>query len=260
MEIEKKYCYEYPRPSMTADCVIFGFDGQNLKILLIERGIEPYKGYWALPGGFMKMDETIEECATRELREETGISQVYLEQFRVFSSINRDPRGRVVTVAFMALVRPSDYRLVAADDAAKAYWFDAKMLPPLAFDHREIVAAAREHLRESIRLRPVAFRLLNEVFTLEDLRRVYEEINDTIYDRRNFQRKAIQTEMIEAVDQKRESHAFEGMKPSAESSECDVPCEPARRGKPARHFSFRKHQNRNNDEPMEGSIKDIFNW
>ena len=98
-----KYTYEYPRPALTADCVIFGFDGNALNVLLIERGVEPYKGYWALPGGFMRMDETIDECARRELMEETQVKDIYIEQFRVFSSTNRDPRGRVVTVAFIAL-------------------------------------------------------------------------------------------------------------------------------------------------------------
>lgn len=191
-----KYTYEYPRPAMTADCVIFGFDGEQLKILLIERGVEPFKGSWALPGGFMKMDETIEQCAIRELREETNLSDVYLEQFKVFSGITRDPRGRVVTIAFIALVRPSDYKVIGGDDASNALWFNARQLPPLAFDHYEIIECAIHYLREILKLRPVAFRLLDDIFSVDELRKVYEVINDTQYDRRNFQRKLMQSDVI----------------------------------------------------------------
>lgn len=191
-----KYCYEYPRPALTADAVIFGFDSQALKVLLIERGIEPYKGMWALPGGFMKMDETIEQCAVRELREETGVRNVFLDQFRVYSNPDRDPRGRVVTVAFIALVRPDDYSLIAGDDAALARWFHYKELPPLAFDHHRIIDEALLYLREMLKIKPVAFSLLNEVFSIEELRKVYETINDTSYDRRNFQRKILQSDIV----------------------------------------------------------------
>ena len=115
--------YKYPHPAVTADCVVFGFDGKQLHVLLIERGLEPYKGSWALPGGFMKIDETVEQCALRELKEETGVEDIYLEQFHGFSAVGRDPRERVVTVAFLALVRKSDFRLIAGDDAAGDSWF-----------------------------------------------------------------------------------------------------------------------------------------
>ncbi len=197
---EKKYCYKYPHPAVTADCVIFGFNGKEIKILLIERGNEPYLGYWALPGGFMKIDESVEEAAARELREETNLSNVYLEQFRVFSRPERDPRERVVTVAFIALVKPEDYEVLAGDDAAKAMWFDEKLLPPLAFDHREIIRAAREYLKEILRLKPVAFELLNRVFTISELQTVYEVINDTSYDRRNFLRTVMDADVVQEVE------------------------------------------------------------
>lgn len=182
------YTYKYPHPAVTADCVVFGFDGKMLHLLLIERGLEPYKGSWALPGGFMKIDESIEECARRELSEETGVTDVFLEQFHVFSSVHRDPRERVMTVAFLALVRKSEYRLIAGDDASQARWFDVDELPPLAFDHPEIITAARKRLRELVSTRPVAFRLLDDRFTASELQRIYEAINDTSYDRRNFYR------------------------------------------------------------------------
>ena len=183
------YQYEYPHPAMTADSVVFGFDGRMLHVLLIERGIEPYRGSWALPGGFMKIDETIEQCAQRELHEETNVTNVFLEQFHVFSRVGRDPRERVVTVAFYALVRKSDFKIIAGDDAAKALWFELDELPPLAFDHDEIIKMARERLTEVLQTRPIAFKLLDEKFSMPELQAAYEAINGTIYDRRNFVRK-----------------------------------------------------------------------
>ncbi len=194
--MEKKYEYKYPHPSITADAVVFGYDGRALHLLLIERGLEPYKGSWALPGGFMKIDETIEQCAMRELSEETGVKNIYLEQFHVFSTVNRDPRERVVTVAFFAMVRKSDYRLIASDDAARALWFEIDELPPLAFDHYEIVEKARKHIQEVLRIRPIAFKLLDEKFSMTELQRLYEIINGTRYDRRNFARKMTSSDYV----------------------------------------------------------------
>ncbi len=187
--MEKKYQYDYPHAAITADAVVFGFDGKALHVLLIERGANPFKGCWALPGGFMKIDETVEECAGRELCEETGVKNVYLEQFHVFSDTNRDPRERVVTVAFLALVRKADYHLIAADDAARARWFNPDTLPALAFDHDRIIKLGRRHLQDVMRLRPMAFKLLDEKFTMAELQRLCELIFDTAYDRRNFARK-----------------------------------------------------------------------
>ncbi len=187
--MENNYTYKYPHPAVATDSVVFGYDGKVLHVLLIERGIEPYKGSWALPGGFMKIDETVEQCAMRELREETGVEKVYLEQFHVFSSVRRDPRERVITVAFFALVRKSDYRLIANDDAARASWFEVDELPPLAFDHHDIITMGRKHLQEVLRIRPIAFKLLDEKFSMTELQRLYEIINGTTYDRRNFARK-----------------------------------------------------------------------
>lgn len=187
------YTYKYPHPAVTTDCVIFGYDGKDLHILLIERGLDPYKGCWALPGGFLNMDETAEEGARRELMEETNVSDVYLEQFHTFTKVDRDPRERVLTIAFYALVRKSDYQVIGGDDAARAEWFNVDELPPLAFDHAEIIKMARERVREKLAVKPIAFRLLDEKFKMSELQRLYEIINGTKYDRRNFSKKMMAT-------------------------------------------------------------------
>lgn len=190
------YTYKYPHPAVTTDCVIFGFDGKDLNILLIERGIEPFKGYWALPGGFLELDETAEQCAKRELREETNIEDVYLEQFHTFTEVNRDPRERVVTIAYYALVRKKDYRVIGGDDAAKAAWFVHNELPPLAFDHLNIIKMACQRLREKLATTPIAFRLLDEKFKMSELQRLYEIINSKTYERRNFAKKMMATGLL----------------------------------------------------------------
>ncbi len=193
---EGQFCYRYPHAAIAADCVIFGFDGKGLKILLIERGNEPFKDYWALPGGFMRIDETIEEAAARELEEETNLSNVYLEQFKVYSTVKRDPRERVVSIAFIALVKPEDCMVIAGDDAAKAVWYDEDRLPALAFDHALIIREAREYLKDMLYHKPIAFELLSKTFTLSQLQTVYEVINQATYDRRNFMRTAIEADVI----------------------------------------------------------------
>ena len=190
---DKMFCYKYPHAAVTTDSVVFGFDGRELHILLIERGAEPYKGYWAIPGGFINMNETVEEGALRELKEETAIDNIYLEQFHVFSAVDRDPRERVLTVAFFALVKKSEYNVIAGDDAVRAEWFPIAALPNLAFDHNDIIVSAREHLQDRMRAKPIAFKLLDEKFTMTELQTLFESVNDITYDRRNFYRKIMAT-------------------------------------------------------------------
>lgn len=185
MLVEKgTYTYEYPRPSVTTDCVIFGYDGKDLKVLLVERGIDPYKGHWALPGGFLQMDETALDGAKRELLEETGLKDTYIEQFHTFSAVDRDPRGRVITIAHYALVKISEVK--GGDDAAEARWFPIGEVPKLAFDHGRILGEAMRTLRERIHFEPVGFELLPEVFTMPQLQHLYESILDVHFERRNF--------------------------------------------------------------------------
>lgn len=143
---ENKYCYEYPRPAVTADTVLFGTKNNQLYVLLIERGSEPFKGMWAFPGGFIDEDETIEECALRELKEETGLEDILLEQFYTFSEPGRDPRGRTISVGFFAFINIEDYHPMAGDDAAKIQWFPVNALPELAFDHENVLMKALEIL------------------------------------------------------------------------------------------------------------------
>ena len=196
----KKYEYEYPHPAVATDCVVLGFDGRDINVLLIERGIEPFRGKWAFPGGFLKMDETVEECAIRELREETGLRLSFLKQVKVFSEVNRDPRERVISVAFYALVRHSEVH--AGDDAANAKWFtvDEAMQMDLAFDHNKIFAEVLKTIRRDIRFEPIGFDLLDRSFTIPQLQLLYEKILDTKFDRRNFQKKLLQLGVVESME------------------------------------------------------------
>jgi 8-oxo-dGTP diphosphatase len=168
--------YDYPRPAVSADSVVLSFDEDRLGVLLIRRGHEPFEGRWALPGGFVEMDETLEESARRELEEETGLRPAALEQLHTFGDPGRDPRGRVVTVVFLAMVRRHEHRPQAASDAAEAEWFALDELPSLAFDHDEVIATARRHLRDRARLGPFGLELLPARFGLDQLQALYEQI------------------------------------------------------------------------------------
>ena len=195
---ELKYHYKYPHPAVTADCVIFGFDGLNINVLLIQRGIEPFKGKWALPGGFVKMDESADEGARRELQEETGLTDAKIEQFHTFTDVNRDPRERVITIAYYALVRLSDVQ--GGDDAAKAQWFAQEDIPSLAFDHELILRTAINRLKERICFEPIGFDLLPEVFTMTELQNLYEAILGIRFDRRNFYNKMLKLGILSEAE------------------------------------------------------------
>jgi 8-oxo-dGTP diphosphatase len=196
---EQMYTYKYPHPAVATDCVIFGFDGIKLHVLLIERGAEPYKGMWAFPGGFLQMEEDAEQGALRELKEETNLTAQYIEQFYTFSDPHRDPRERIISIAYYALVKIQEVK--GGDDAAKAQWFAIDEIPRLAFDHDRILRKAMEKLRERIHFQPIGFELLPEKFTLKELQMLYEAILGVQFDRRNFAKKMLHFELLNQLDE-----------------------------------------------------------
>ncbi len=203
-----QYTYEYPHPAVTADSVVFGYDGKTIKVLLIKRGSEKeasktaFVGEWALPGGFLDVDKdrTLVNTAKRELKEETGLS-IPLNEFReigAYSEIKRDPRERVITVAHYALVKLAEVQ--ADTDAEKAGWFSLGEVPSLAFDHDKILRDAFSCLKRDIHFQPVGFELLPEVFTLPQLQNLYESILEVKFDRRNFANKMKHFGILSEVD------------------------------------------------------------
>jgi len=174
---------------ITVDVVIFTIRVRALHILLVRRGVPPFQGRYAIPGGFVRKDESLEEAAKRELYEETGVRNVFLEQLYSFGEPQRDPRGRVITVAYYALIASEQLDLLPGADAAEAHWLPANELPQLAFDHRKIVDYALERLCSKLEYTTVGFQLLPEKFTLTQLQEVYEAILGKRLDKRNFRRK-----------------------------------------------------------------------
>jgi len=195
------HTYEYPRAALTVDCVVFGFDNGDLKVLLIERGLEPFKGAWALPGGFVRVDETVDDAARRELQVETGLSNVYLEQLFTFGTLNRDPRERVVSVAYYALVKLSEHPATGATDAADARWFALNAIPQLAFDHAQILQSGVTRLSGKVRYEPIGFELLPPKFTLSQLQQLYEAVLQTPLDKRNFRKKFLSMGLLVGLDE-----------------------------------------------------------
>lgn len=193
--------YEYPRPALTVDCVVFGYDEEALRVLLIQRGAPPFEGRWALPGGFVQIDESVDDAALRELQEETGVSRLYLEQLYTFGAVDRDPRERVVTVAYFALVKMSDHKVRAATDTRDAAWFAVDDLATLAFDHDRIIEVALDRLRAKVRYRPIGFELLPRKFTLTQLQRLYEVVLDQELDKRNFRKRVLSMGLLEELDE-----------------------------------------------------------
>jgi 8-oxo-dGTP diphosphatase len=193
--------YAPAHTALAVDCVVFGLDETELKVLLIQRKLPPFKHTWALPGGFVRADETIDDAASRELAEEAGVENVYLEQLYTFGALDRDPRERVITVAYYALAKLSDHRIRAATDALGVGWFALDQLPPLAFDHPQIVAMAYQRLRNKVRYTPIGVELLPPRFSLTQLQRVYEIILRTELDKRNFRKKLLAMDLLVETDE-----------------------------------------------------------
>ena len=189
--------YPFPRPALAVDCVVFGFDEGDLKLLLIQRELEPFRGRWAFPGGFVRVEETLEEAARRELSEEAGITPPYLEQLYSFGAVERDPRERVVSIGYWAIVKLADHKVRAATDARDAAWFAVDDTPALAFDHDEILDTALTRLRGKVRYQPIGFELLPPRFTLTQLQHLYEAVLETTLDKRNFRKKVLAMDVLE---------------------------------------------------------------
>jgi 8-oxo-dGTP diphosphatase len=220
---------EHQYPAITVDLVIFSLIRGELHILLVQRKHDPFESHWAIPGGFVKVDEPLDDAARRELAEETGVRDVYLEQLYTFGSPDRDPRGRVISVAYIALVRAERQNLEAASDAKAVRWFAVTDLPrPLAFDHSLIVQYAIDRLRSKLEYTTLAFQLLPAVFSLPELKHIYEQILGEPLDRGNFYRKIKAAELLEETSGFREG-----------------------KGRPARLYRFRTEQ-------REGDF--VFRW
>ena len=191
---------DYPHPSVTTDVVIFTLRESDLHVLLIKRGHPPFEGMWAIPGGFVDIDESLEEAALRELEEEAGVRDVYLEQLYTFGDPGRDPRGRVITVAYFALVGADKIKPRATGEAEDVGWFSVYNLPALAFDHSHILDYALTRLRYKLEYSAVGFQLLPEKFTLRELQEAYEIVLGAKLDKGNFRSKLRKSDVVEMVD------------------------------------------------------------
>lgn len=186
---------------VAVDAVVFGYElKNNLSVLLIKRGVLPYKDEWALPGGLVLNQESLEDAVERELKEETGVKIDYLEQLYTFGKPKRDPRNRVVSVSYFGLVKPNHFKIKADTDASDAQWFHLKDLPKLAFDHQKILEMAHQRLKSKLSYQPIGFNLLNDEFPFSDLEHLYMTILEQAIDRRNFRKKMLSFGIIEETD------------------------------------------------------------
>jgi 8-oxo-dGTP diphosphatase len=201
------YSYQYPHPAVTTDIVIFTIRQDELKVLLIKRSMPPHQGEWALPGGFVNLDESLEDGARRELEEETGVSGVYLEQLYTFGKPDRDPRERVITVAYYALIPTDTIEIRAATDADGVSWFGRNELPELAFDHKEILDMAHRRLVDKLDYSTIAFQFMPNEFTLPELQQVYELILGEELDKRNFRKRILSLDLVMETGRERKSGA-----------------------------------------------------
>ncbi|MDQ3535912.1 MAG: NUDIX hydrolase [Bacteroidota bacterium] len=194
---------------LAVDCIIFGFDGKQVKALLIKRGFEPEKGKWSLMGGFINTDENVDDAAKRILKQLTGLSDIYMEQLYCFGDINRDPAGRVVSIAYYALININNYIDQLHQDH-EAHWFSLDKIPSLIFDHKDMVLKAMERLQYKVANHPIGFELLPEKFTLTQLQNLYEAIYGSLIDRRNFTKKVHSLGILTKLDEKEKESSRKG--------------------------------------------------
>lgn len=199
----------HDRLLVAVDCIIFGFDGKQLQALLIKRGFEPEKGKWSLMGGFMTQEESSDEAAVRVLHQLTGMKNIYMEQLYCFTDVNRDTAGRVISIAYFALINIEEYNEQMQFEH-EAKWFPLNEIPDLIFDHSEMVAKAKERLQQKVVNHPIGFELLPEKFTLPQLQSLYEAIYESPLDKRNFTRKILSLEILSRLDEKNKVSSRKG--------------------------------------------------
>jgi 8-oxo-dGTP diphosphatase len=197
------YTYDYPHPAVSVDIVVFTIEDDDFKVLLIQRDMEPFSGMWALPGGFVGAAESLRRAAWRELREETGVNAAFLEQLGAFGHPNRDPRERVITVAYYALIPADRLAIRAASDARQARLFSMRELPDLAFDHAKILARAQQKVQDKIDEPLFALQLMTETFTMTELQRVHECILGKPIDKRNFRKRVQGLDLLRPTGEER---------------------------------------------------------
>ncbi|CAN5415816.1 NUDIX domain-containing protein [soil metagenome] len=205
----ENYYQDYDRILVALDCIIFGFDRQNLNLLLIKRDFEPEKGKWSLMGGFLDKNESLDEAANRILFKLTGLKDIYLEQLKGFGAVDRDPVERTVSNAYYALIDIHKHNKELLGDY-NARWFPINEVPELIFDHGEMVEAAKARLRYKASSQPVGFELLPEKFTLPELQQLYEVIYDAEFDKRNFRRRMLSMDVLEKTNEKQKKYSKKG--------------------------------------------------
>ena len=209
---------KYQKPSVTVDNVIFGYHDNQISLLLLNRKEEPFANTWTLPGGFLHIHETFEHASKRILTAKTGVADVFLEQLYTFDAPDRDPRGRVLSVAYFALVNPEKYAIMAGTAANDVQWFDWKALPKLGFDHENMVETAVNRLKTKVLWQPIGFELLDTRFSMPELHALYETVLNKQFERRNFYKRIMELGILQKVDTRRDG----GRKRPADLFEFDV--------------------------------------
>jgi len=200
---------EHDSLMVAVDCIIFGFDGKEIKALLIKRGFEPELGKWSLMGGFVRKNESVDDAAYRILDQLTGLSSVYMEQLHCFGDVNRDPGGRVISIAYFALIKIDDY----SEELMKVHqakWVSLNKVPALVFDHKQMINIAKARLRQKVSTQPIGFALLPDKFTLQQLQALYEAIYETVLDKRNFTKKILSLNILNKLNEKEKESSKKG--------------------------------------------------